>query len=106
MNTQVKQTHYPLTSSLRTILTDTTDDYGLPLQTFMNLSVSVPVQDFSGKDDSALDWMRNRFDQPFKLHGKPLFRYDLVKTADDCISQYHNITLISPKHKFKHYTIV
>jgi amino acid adenylation domain-containing protein/non-ribosomal peptide synthase protein (TIGR01720 family) len=84
--------------ALRTILTDTKDDDGLPLQAFMKtLSVSVPVQDFSKKDDTeqaALDWMRKRFYQPFQLHGKPLFRYDLVKTADDCyywLMQYHHI---------------
>ncbi|TGO02960.1 hypothetical protein PN36_15280 [Candidatus Thiomargarita nelsonii] len=84
--------------ALRTILTDTKDDDGLPLQTFMNtLSVSVPVQDFSGEDDTeqaALEWMRWQFDQPFELHDKPMFRYDLVKTADDCyywLMQYHHL---------------
>jgi len=83
---------------LRTILTEVKDDDGLPLQTFMEkLSVVVPVQDFSGQpkaEQVALDWMRKRFDQPFELYGKPLFRYDLVKIHENCyywLKQYHHL---------------
>lgn len=84
--------------ALRTILTEVKDEDGLPLQTFIDkLPVSVPVRDFSGEEDAehaALVWMRRRFDQPFELFGKPLFRYDLVKINDECyywLMQYHHL---------------
>jgi len=84
--------------ALRIILTKVEDEEGLPLQTFREtLSVAVPVQDFSKEHDAeqaALAWMRMRFDQLFELFGKPLFRYDLVKTDDACyywLMQYHHL---------------
>ncbi|NJO18310.1 MAG: hypothetical protein HC877_22030 [Thioploca sp.] len=38
--------------------------------------------------------MQQRFNQPFELLGNPLFRYDLVKTHEDCyywLMQYHHL---------------
>ncbi len=84
--------------ALRTILIEKVDEGGLPLQTFVEtLPISVLVQDFSGKADAeqlALTWMQQRFNQPFELLGQPLFRYDLVKTYEDCyywLMQYHHL---------------
>lgn len=81
---------------LRTILMEAKNDDGLPLQTFMEtLSLSLKVQDFSGfADKAALEWMQARFHEPFELSGQPLFRYDLVKTSDECyywLMQYHHL---------------
>ncbi len=74
--------------ALRTVLTETKDEDGLPLQSFSeDLSVSVPVQDLSEHDDAeqaALAWMQTRFNEPFQLIGQLLFRYDLVKTSEEC----------------------
>ncbi len=84
--------------ALRTILTAAEDDDGVPLQTFIEtLSVSMRVQDFSRNDDAeqaALAWMQARFQEAFELTGQPLFRYDLVKTSDECyywLMQYHHL---------------
>jgi amino acid adenylation domain-containing protein len=84
--------------TLRTVLTEVKDDDGLPLQTFVEtLSVPVPVQDVSGNDaadKAALEWMQARFHEPFELIGQPLFRYDLVKTGEECyywLMQYHHL---------------
>jgi len=84
--------------ALRTVLTETKDEDGLPLQSFPeDLSVSVLVQDFSEHDDAeqaALAWIQTRFNEPFQLIGQPLFRYDLVKTSEQCyywLMQYHHI---------------
>ena len=84
--------------ALRTVLTETKDEDGLPLQSFPeDLSVSVLVQDFSEHDDAeqaALAWIQTRFNEPFQLIGQPLFRYDLVKTSEQCyywLMRYHHI---------------
>ncbi|MEK8017386.1 MAG: condensation domain-containing protein, partial [Candidatus Parabeggiatoa sp.] len=84
--------------ALRTRLTETEDEDGLPFQSFQEeLSNSVLVQDFSDQDDAkqaALTWMKTRFNEPFQLIGQPLFRYDLVKTSEECyywLMQYHHI---------------
>ncbi|BAP57080.1 tubC protein [Thioploca ingrica] len=84
--------------ALRTVLTDTESEDGLPLQSFVNtLSVSVPLQDFSEHDNAeqlAVEWMQARFNEAFELIGQPLFRYDLVKTSDTryyWLMQYHHL---------------
>jgi amino acid adenylation domain-containing protein len=84
--------------ALRTVLTDTESEDGLPLQSFVNaLSISVPLQDFSGHDNAeqlAVEWMQARFNEAFELIGQPLFRYDLVKTSDTryyWLMQYHHL---------------
>jgi non-ribosomal peptide synthetase component F len=86
--------------ALRTVLLETTDEDGVPLQAFVeHLQVSVPVQDVSAEADphaAALAWMQARFEQPFALTGQPLFRYDLVKLAEDSyywLLQYHHLIL-------------
>ncbi len=73
--------------TLRTVLTDTVDEDGVPMQAYVeHYDVSVPVMDFSSEscpDDAAMVWMQQRFIEPFELTNKPLFRYDLVKTSED-----------------------
>lgn len=84
--------------ALRTVLLDTTDEDGVPLQAFVeHLQVSVPVQNVSAEADphaAAMVWMQARFEQPFALTGQSLFRYDLVKLAEDSyywLLQYHHL---------------
>jgi hypothetical protein len=46
----------------------------------------VPLRDVSSEADpeaAALAFMQRRFEEPFALEGHPLFRYDLMKLADD-----------------------
>ena len=46
----------------------------------------MPLRDVSSEADpeaAALAFMQRRFEEPFALEGKPLFRYDLIKLADD-----------------------
>jgi amino acid adenylation domain-containing protein len=58
----------------------------VPTQTFrLNLPVTVPFYDFSGKNNphqTALDWMQAQFVLPFELDEKPLFRFALLKISD------------------------
>jgi amino acid adenylation domain-containing protein len=84
--------------ALRTILIAEHDEDGLPLQQIVtDLAVQVAVQDVSRHADhhaAALAWMQMRFEQPFTLTGQPLFRYDLVKLAEDSyywLLQYHHL---------------
>ncbi|MFM8278206.1 MAG: condensation domain-containing protein, partial [Cyanobium sp.] len=84
--------------SLRLQLTAQRDEDGLPLQTFVDpWPIRVPVVDVSGEADpvaAAQAFMRQRFEEPFTLEGQPLFRYDLLKLADDhyyWLLQYHHL---------------
>ncbi|MFN9546340.1 MAG: amino acid adenylation domain-containing protein, partial [Cyanobacteriota bacterium] len=84
--------------SLRLWLTAERDEDGLPLQTFVDpWPVRVPMVDVSGEVDpeaAANAFMRRRFEEPFTLEGSPLFRYDLLKLADDhfyWLMQYHHL---------------
>ncbi|HBH72879.1 MAG TPA: non-ribosomal peptide synthetase, partial [Synechococcales bacterium UBA10510] len=86
--------------SLRLWLTAERDADGLPLQVFVDpWFVRVPLVDLSGEDDpeaAAQAFMRQRFEQPFALEGQPLFRYDLIKLADDhyyWLLQYHHLSI-------------
>ena len=86
--------------TLRTILTEATDEDGLPMQTYAEqLTVTVPVQDFfadAQPHEAAIAWMQQRFIEPFQLIGQPLFRYDLVKLNDECyywLMQYHHLII-------------
>ncbi len=73
--------------NLRIQLLAETDEDGVPYQQIPDtLEVTVPVQDVSQTPDpvaAAQDWMQTRFRTPFVLTGQPLFRYDLVRLADD-----------------------
>jgi hypothetical protein len=59
----------------------------------------VPLRDVSSEADpeaAALAFMQRRFEEPFALEGKPLFRYDLIKLADDhyyWLLQYHHLSI-------------
>jgi hypothetical protein len=59
------------------------DEDGVPMQTYADKwVVTLPVRDFSAETrqhEVTIAWMQQRFIEPFKLTGKPLFRYDLVK---------------------------
>lgn len=84
--------------TLRLRLTAQRDEDGLPLQAVVDAwPVQVPVVDVSGEADpeaAAQEFMRQRFEEPFALEGQPLFRYDLVKLADDhyyWLMQYHHL---------------
>ncbi|MFM8277089.1 MAG: amino acid adenylation domain-containing protein, partial [Cyanobium sp.] len=86
--------------SLRLQLTAERDEDGLPLQTFVDpWPVRVPVVDVSGEADpeaAAQAFMRRRFEEPFTLEGQPLFRYDLLKLAEDhyhWLLQYHHLSI-------------
>ncbi|HBH73646.1 MAG TPA: non-ribosomal peptide synthetase, partial [Synechococcales bacterium UBA10510] len=86
--------------SLRLWPTAERDADGLPLQAFVDpWPVRVPLVDVSGEADpeaAAQAFMRQRFEQPFALEGQPLFRYDLVKLADDhyyWLLQYHHLSI-------------
>jgi hypothetical protein len=88
--------------TLRTVLTEVTDEEGVPMQTYpKQLTITVPVQDFSAQaqpDEIAMAWMQQRFIEPFELTGQPLFRYDLVKISDECyywLMQYHRLIIDS-----------
>jgi putative pyridoxal-dependent aspartate 1-decarboxylase len=82
--------------ALRTVLVPSTSD--LPMQTFLEvLKVTVPVHDFSGKNNphqAALDWMQQQFVQPFDLYEKPLFHFALLKINENCffcLEKYHHL---------------
>ncbi len=84
--------------NLRLRLTRNRDEDGLPQQTVVPAyDVPVPLHDFSGAPDpvaAARDWMRRRFVEPFEMEGQPLFRYDLVRVADEehyWLMQYHHL---------------
>jgi len=86
--------------TLRTMLTEAADEDGVPMQTYAEkLAVTVPMRDFSTKDNphkSAMAWMQQRFIEPFELTGQPLFRYDLVKISEDYyywLLQYHHLII-------------
>ncbi|MFM8278440.1 MAG: condensation domain-containing protein, partial [Cyanobium sp.] len=86
--------------SLRLQLTTERDEDGLPLQTFVDpWPVHVPVVDLSAEADpkaAAHAFMRRRFEEPFTLEGQPLFRYDLLKLAQDnyyWLLQYHHLSI-------------
>ena len=59
----------------------------------------MPLRDVSSEADpeaAALAFMQRRFEEPFALEGKPLFRYDLIKLADDhyyWLLQYHHLSI-------------
>ncbi|MCK5680748.1 hypothetical protein KAI46_08065, partial [bacterium] len=86
--------------ALRIVLTADTDEDGVPLQAFLeSLTITVPMHDLSTASDphkSASAWMQERFTQPFKLIEHPLFRYDLIKLAEDnyyWLLQYHHLII-------------
>jgi amino acid adenylation domain-containing protein len=86
--------------TLRTMLTEVTDEDGIPMQTYAEeLTVTVPLRDFSAEEqphEAAMAWMQQRFIEPFELTGQPLFRYYLVKTSDECyywLMQYHHLII-------------
>ena len=79
------------------LLTDTDEDSVPYQQRLDTLEVTVPVQDVTSASDpvtAAQDWMQEQFRTPFVLTGQPLFRYDLIKLADDhyyWLLQYHHL---------------
>ena len=84
--------------ALRLQLTRSRDAEGVPRQTVRpSLEVDVPLQDFRGVPDprkAADEWMQQRFVQPFLLEGQPLFRFDLIRVADEehfWLMQYHHL---------------
>ena len=84
--------------TLRLALSGARDEDGVPLQFFAgSLQVEVPLWDFSGEADpeaAASAWMRGRFEEPFDLSHGPLFRYDLLKLAEErwvWLLQYHHL---------------
>lgn len=84
--------------TLRTVLRETTDEDGVPLQAFVeNLQVQVPVHNVSAETAPqavALAWMQARLEEPFALTQQAMFRCDLVRLADDdyyCLLQYHHL---------------
>jgi len=84
--------------TLRTVLTETADEDGVPMQTYAEkLAVTVPLCDFSTKaepHESAMAWMQQRFEEPFELTEQPLFRYNLVKISEYYyywFRQYHHL---------------
>lgn len=83
---------------LSTLLLNERGEDQLPLQTYsQSLSIKVPVHDFSHQDNPhkvALDWMQQRFIEPFDLSETPLFRYELIKVNAEhyyWLLQYHHI---------------
>ena len=86
--------------SLRLQLTKSRDENGIPQQTSVpSLEVEVPLHDFRGEAEplkAARRWMQQRFVQPFTLEGQPLFRYDLIRVADEnhyWLIQYHHLII-------------
>ena len=86
--------------NLRLQLINKKSDTGLPQQTIVSpFEVSVPLHDVSAEADpqaAAKTWMQQRFVQPFALYDTPLFRYDLIKLADDhyyWLMQYHHLIM-------------
>lgn len=84
--------------NLRIQLLADTDPDGVPYQQILDtLEVTVPIQDVTQAPDPAAAaerWMQNRFCMPFVLIGQPLFRYDLIRLADDhyyWLLQYHHL---------------
>ncbi|MDY6992397.1 MAG: condensation domain-containing protein, partial [Pseudomonadota bacterium] len=85
---------------LRIILIAEPDQSVPPKQMLVDqLQITVPVHDFSKQTqphETALAWMQSRFIQPFTLIGQPLFRYDLIKLAEDnyyWLLQYHHLII-------------
>ena len=85
---------------LRTVLRErcSDDEDALPMQGYADtLPVIVPFLDVSTEADpheAAMAWMRQRFSEPFSLQGEPLFRYALLKLADDAFfyfACYHHL---------------
>jgi hypothetical protein len=86
--------------TLRTMLTEVTDEDGVPMQTYVEkLTVTVPVQDLTKQahpHEAAMAWMQQRFIETFELTGQKLFRYDLVKISEQCyywLIQYHRLII-------------
>jgi amino acid adenylation domain-containing protein len=86
--------------TLRTMLTEVKDEDGIPMQMYTEqLTVTVPLHDFSTSaepHEAAMVWMQQRFVEPFKLTGSPLFRYDLLKISNECyywLLQYHHLII-------------
>jgi hypothetical protein len=86
--------------SLRLQLTKIRDENGIPQQTIVPaLEVEVPLHDFRGEAEplkAARRWMQQRFVQPFTLEGQPLFRYDVIRVADEnhyWLIQYHHLII-------------
>ncbi|MEL6748819.1 MAG: amino acid adenylation domain-containing protein, partial [Pseudomonadota bacterium] len=84
--------------NLRLQLTRSRDENELPQQTCVApFTVPVAVHDVSAEPEpqaAAADWMQARFIEPFALEGQPLFRYDLIRLADDhyyWLLQYHHL---------------
>lgn len=73
---------------LRTVLMGVRDEDGLPMQAYAeNLRIAVAVHDFSASEDphaAAMEWMQQRFQEPFDLCGAPLFRYAFLKISPGC----------------------
>jgi amino acid adenylation domain-containing protein len=86
--------------SLRLQLTKSRDENGIPQQTIVPaFEVEVPLHDFRGEVEplkAARRWMQQRFVQPFTLEGQPLFRYDVIRVADEnhyWLIQYHHLII-------------
>jgi amino acid adenylation domain-containing protein len=83
--------------ALRIQLTKILDDQGIPMQTYSDMKVKVPLWDFSAEsnpDKVAMSWIAARSNKPFKLTQQALFRYDLIKTHHDgyyLLMQYHHL---------------
>ncbi|MCJ8268870.1 MAG: condensation domain-containing protein, partial [Psychrosphaera sp.] len=82
--------------ALRIVLTPEKD--GITQQNFVeSLTVELPILDFSDQADpqaAAMAWMQARFIEPFELINQPLFRFDLIKLAENqwyCLAQYHHL---------------
>ena len=86
--------------NLRLQLTGAVDDAGVPQQTIVaSYDYTVPLHDLSQEINpqaAAKTWMQQRFEQPFVLQNAALFRYDLIKLADDhyiWLAQYHHLII-------------
>ena len=85
--------------TLRTVLMESSgQDDAVPAQTFADtLPVRMEFHDFSAcgnPQERAAAWMREHFAQPFSLQGEPLFRYALLKLAEDSFyvfACYHHL---------------
>ncbi len=87
--------------NLRLQLTKSRDENGVPQQTVVPpFRVQIPLHDLRGEAApqgvraTALQWMQQRFVQSFTLEGEPLFRYDLIRVADEeyyWLMQYHHL---------------
>jgi amino acid adenylation domain-containing protein len=86
--------------NLRLQLTKNRDEDSIPQQTIvMPFTIEVPLHDFrqeSNPQETAQQWMLQRFIEPFVLEGEPLFRYDLIRVADEDyygLIQYHHLII-------------